>query len=72
MYGNKCLGSSVDFLEPLDEKGWQGNPPDKMSTHPRNFPNGNSLRFENTGHGCISFASIFATKLAIAKASIST
>ena len=73
MYGKRCRGSSVDFFLLLlqTENGWQGNPPDRMSTHPRNFLNGNVLRFVHTGGGRISFASILATMFAIGKISTS-
>ena len=72
MYGNRCLGSSVALRCPAQLNGWHGNPPDRMSTCPRNFPNGNCLTSVCTGAESNSPASIFATRFAIGNPSLST
>ena len=71
-YGHKCLGSFSPCRLPAELNGWHGYPPMSPCTFPRNSRAGKVLRFEKIGALSILPSSIFATKLAWTKASIST
>lgn len=71
IHGQRWRGSSFPLRFPAVLNGGQGYPPVRMSTRSRNAPQGKVLRFGQIGAGSMSPASIFATRLLTAKASIS-
>ena len=71
IHGQRCRGSCFPLRCPAALNGWQGYPPVRMSTRSRNASQGKVLRFGQIGAGSMSPASIFATRLLMAKASIS-
>ena len=69
--GQRCLGSSLPSRFPAALKGWQGYPPDRMSTFPRKLAQGKVLTSVQIGAASRHPASILATRFAQANASIS-